>query len=74
MKFYFFAELAGHAVCGVDEIDDTEWDEMDEDERDQFIKDIALSALDWGYHKITDAQFEEFSKTGFLGEAECGFS
>lgn len=33
-------------------ISEQEWDMMEEDERDNIVKDIALARLDWGYREI----------------------
>lgn len=33
-------------------ISDQEWNMMEEDERDNIVKDIALAQLDWGYREI----------------------
>lgn len=35
-------------------ITENEWNEMSEEEREDFVREIAFERLDWGYQEIND--------------------
>lgn len=34
------------------DIDDSEWEDMSDDEKDAYMKEFALERLEWGYEEI----------------------
>jgi hypothetical protein len=64
VKYWINTDKVGSKCQDVIEIDDAEWLSMNDQERDELMKDQAFQHLDWGYEVVEQPETTEaFGRT-----------
>jgi len=58
VEYSISTNIYGSTCSGILEFDREEWDEMDESEREEIMRDAAFDNIEWEYQEL-DSDLEE---------------